>query len=99
MSDAPGPGRGEAARLLYTVAPRRPLDFFTELNARYGDAARISLPRGGSLYVLARPEHAEHVLATPRTTMSRRSPLGRSARSSGTACFPARVRNGGATGG
>lgn len=64
MSDAPGPGRGEAARLLYTVAPRRPLDFFTELNARYGDAARISLPRGGYLYVLTRPEHAEHVLAT-----------------------------------
>lgn len=64
MSDAPGPGRGEAARLLYTVAPRHPLDFFTELNARYGDAARISLPRGGHLYVLTRPEHAEHVLAT-----------------------------------
>jgi cytochrome P450 len=79
----PGPGHREASRLLYTVAPLHPLDFVTRLNARYGDTARMPFPWRKSLYLLSRPEHAEHILATgqdnyvkPRTNGPLRALLG-----------------------
>jgi cytochrome P450 len=58
-----GPGRRETSRLLYTVAPRRPLDVFIQLNARYGDTVRMPFPWRRSLFVLSRPEQAERILA------------------------------------
>jgi cytochrome P450 len=63
MGDISGPGRREATRLLYTVAPRRPLDFYVDLNTRYGDTVRVPF-MNRHIYLLARPEHAEHILAT-----------------------------------
>jgi cytochrome P450 len=59
-----GPGPAEATRLLYTLAIRRPLDFFTRLADRYGDTVRVRFSRQATLYLLTRPEHVEHVLVS-----------------------------------
>jgi cytochrome P450 len=42
---------------------RSPLDGYVRLAARYGDTIRVPYRPGNSLYVLSRPEQAEHVLA------------------------------------
>lgn len=41
---------------------RDPLTGYGALSRRYGDAVRIPLTRSRAFYLLARPEHAEHVL-------------------------------------
>jgi cytochrome P450 len=58
----PGP-RGTAAAAALAALARNPLDGYVRLAARYGDSVAIPLGRGRHLYLLSRPEHAEHVLA------------------------------------
>jgi cytochrome P450 len=41
-----------------------PLDVYLGLSARYGDAVRVPIGPKTSLFMLSRPEHAEHVLAS-----------------------------------
>ncbi len=43
---------------------RDPLAGYLSLSARYGDAIRVPIGPRQSLFLLSRPEHAEHVLAT-----------------------------------
>jgi cytochrome P450 len=59
---APGPDARGAAAFIACVL-RNPLDGYLRLAARYGDTIRVPYRPGNSLYVLSRPEHAEHVLA------------------------------------
>jgi len=59
----PGP-RGRAALRTLAGFGRDPLAELIRLHARYGDAVRVPLRPGHDLVVLARPEHAEHVLAS-----------------------------------
>jgi cytochrome P450 len=42
---------------------RRPLDGYLSLAARYGDTIRVPIGPRSSVFMLWRPEHAEHVLA------------------------------------
>ncbi|HTS95815.1 MAG TPA: cytochrome P450 [Streptosporangiaceae bacterium] len=58
----PGP-RGSAAAAALASLARSPLDGYVRLAARYGDAIRLPYAPGHSVYLLSRPEHAEHVLA------------------------------------
>jgi cytochrome P450 len=59
---APGPnGRGAAAFIASAV--RSPLDAYLRLAARYGDTIEVPIAPGQRLFMLSRPEHAEHVLA------------------------------------
>lgn len=43
---------------------RSPLDTYLTLAARYGDTIRLPIGPRSSVFLLSRPEHAEHVLAT-----------------------------------
>src|SRR5260221_11018428 len=59
---APGPNARGAAAFIASVF-RSPLDGYVRLSARYGDTTRVPYRPGNSLYLLTRPDHAEHVLA------------------------------------
>jgi cytochrome P450 len=61
-SGVPGPGGGEAARVLAGMLGD-PLAGYLRLAARYGDVVRVPFAPRRSWFVLSRPEHAEHVLA------------------------------------
>lgn len=56
-----GPGAAEAARWWLRMM-RNPLETYGALGRRYGDAIRVPFGRERALYVLSRPEYAEHVL-------------------------------------
>jgi cytochrome P450 len=58
----PGPNGRQAASFLGTLL-RDPLRGYLGLSARYGDAIRIPIGPRQLLFILTRPEHAEHVLA------------------------------------
>jgi len=60
---APGPRGAEAARVLAAVF-RDPLRVYAGLAERYGDAVQLPVGPRRAAYILSRPEHAEHVLAT-----------------------------------
>jgi cytochrome P450 len=58
----PGPnGRNAALRLAALL--RDPLAGYLSLSADFGDAVRVPMSPRASLFMLSRPEHAEHVLA------------------------------------
>jgi cytochrome P450 len=59
---APGPGGAEAARVLAGMLGD-PLAGYVRLAARYGDAVRVPFAPRKAVFLLGRPEHAEHVLA------------------------------------
>jgi cytochrome P450 len=59
----PGPRGAEAVRTLARIAAGRPLEACTGLFARYGDTVYLPVRPWQGLYVLSRPEQAEHVLA------------------------------------
>jgi cytochrome P450 len=59
----PGPSGAAAAAALASFV-RRPLDGYVRLAARYGDTLQVPYSPRHSLFILSRPEHAEHVLAT-----------------------------------
>ncbi|HEX6520935.1 MAG TPA: cytochrome P450 [Streptosporangiaceae bacterium] len=59
----PGPAGREIA-MSVTAVLIDPLKEYVALTTRYGDAVRIPIGRHRYLYLLSRPEHAEHVLAT-----------------------------------
>ena len=58
----PGPRGAEAARVLAGMLGD-PLAGYVRLTARYGDAVRVPFAPGRAVFLLSRPEHAEHVLA------------------------------------
>lgn len=57
-----GPSRRDAVRLL-AGSRREPLDTVIRLYREHGDIVRIPVLPGRGIYLLSRPEHAEHVLA------------------------------------
>jgi len=59
----PGPAGREVARVLAGMA-RDPLATCLRVAGQYGEAVRVPIAPGRGLYLLSRPEHAEHVLAT-----------------------------------
>src|SRR5512146_103823 len=64
----PGPRGAEAARTLARMVTGRPLEACTALAARYlaaryGDTVYLPVRPWPGLYILSRPEQAEHVLA------------------------------------
>jgi cytochrome P450 len=59
----PGPAGREVARVLASMA-RDPLATCLRVAGQYGEAARVPLAPGRALYLLTRPEYAEHVLAS-----------------------------------
>jgi cytochrome P450 len=59
----PGPPARTSAAVLAAMV-RRPLDSYVRLAADYGDAVRVRLGPRSAFFLLSRPEHAEHVLAT-----------------------------------
>ncbi len=59
---APGPGGGEAARVLAGMLTD-PLAGYVRLARRYGDVVRVPFTPQRGFFLLSRPEHAEHVLA------------------------------------
>jgi cytochrome P450 len=59
----PGPAGREVARVLAGMA-RDPLATCLRVAGQYGEAARVPLAPGRALYLLTRPEYAEHVLAS-----------------------------------
>ncbi len=59
----PGPRGAEAARALARIVAGRPLEACTALAARYGDTVYLPVRPWEGLYILSRPEQAEHVLA------------------------------------
>jgi cytochrome P450 len=62
-SRPPGPRGAGAARALARIVTGRPLETCAGLFARYGDTVYVPVwPRQG-LYLLSRPDQAEHVLA------------------------------------
>ncbi len=61
-SSTPGPN-GRAAALMLATMVRDPLPVYLSLATRYGDAVRVPISPRNSLFMLSRPEHAEHVLA------------------------------------
>jgi cytochrome P450 len=60
--EVPGPGGAEAARVL-TGMLADPLAGYLRLTARYGDTVRVPFAPRRAVFLLSRPEHAEHVLA------------------------------------
>ncbi|MFB4298279.1 cytochrome P450 [Actinomadura sp. NTSP31] len=56
-----GPSGAEAVRWWMRMM-RDPMDAYGGLFRRYGDAVRLPRDRRRALYLLSRPEHAEHVL-------------------------------------
>jgi cytochrome P450 len=58
----PGPRPGQAARRLASLL-RDPLAGYLGLAADYGDTIRMPIAPHQYLFLLSRPEHAEHVLA------------------------------------
>ena len=58
----PGPNGREAVPCLVSML-RDPLAGYLSLAARYGDAIRVPISPKSSIFLLSRPEHAEHVLA------------------------------------
>jgi cytochrome P450 len=58
----PGPGGREAARILARMVAD-PLAGYVRLARRYGDVVRVPITPRRGLFLLSRPEHAEHVLA------------------------------------
>src|SRR5580692_56562 len=58
----PGPRPAQAARRLASLL-RDPLAAYLGLAAAYGDAIRVPIAPRQYLFLLSRPEHAEHVLA------------------------------------
>jgi cytochrome P450 len=64
MNDRPpGPRGAEAARTLGRMVAGRPLEACASLFARYGDTVYLPVRPWPGLYILSRPEQAEHVLA------------------------------------
>jgi len=59
----PGPAGRDAARVLAGMA-RDPLATCLRVAGQYGEAVRVPLTPRRGLYLLSRPEYAEHVLAT-----------------------------------
>ena len=59
---APGP-RGRDLLRVYGLLGRDPLAAFSELASEYGPAVQFPLTPRHPVYLLTRPEHAEHVLA------------------------------------
>lgn len=59
----PGPRGVAAVRALARIAAGRPLEACTDLFARYGDTVYVPVRPWEGLYILSRPEQAEHVLA------------------------------------
>ena len=59
----PGPRGTQAARTLAGMLGD-PLNGYLRLAATYGDAVRVPFTPRRSFFLLTRPEHAEHVLAT-----------------------------------
>lgn len=59
----PGPRGADAVRTLARLATGRPLEACTGLFARYGDTVYLPVRPWQGLYILSRPEQAEHVLA------------------------------------
>jgi cytochrome P450 len=59
----PGPAGREAARVLAGMA-RDPLATCLRVAGQYGEAVRVPFTPRRGLYLLSRPEYAEHVLAT-----------------------------------
>ena len=62
LRSAPGPGGGKAAGVLAGML-RDPLAGYLKLAAHYGDTVRVPISPRTSIFVLSRPEQAEHVLA------------------------------------
>jgi len=62
MRATPGPTGREAALITATLL-RDPLDAHVRLATRYGDAVRMPIGPGRSMFLFSRPEHAEHVFA------------------------------------
>jgi cytochrome P450 len=63
LGKVPGPGGRDAARALAGLI-RDPLATYLRLEGRYGEAVRMPLAPKHAFYLLSRPEHAEHVLAS-----------------------------------
>src|SRR5215471_9043485 len=59
----PGPRGAEAVGALARMASGRPLEACASLFARYGDTVYLPVRPWPGLYILSRPEQAEHVLA------------------------------------
>ena len=59
----PGPRGADAARALGRIVSGRPLEACTAMFARYGDTVYLPVRPWQGLYLLSRPEQAEHVLA------------------------------------
>lgn len=59
----PGPRGADAVRTLARFATGRPLEASISLFARYGDTVYLPVRPWEGLYLLSRPEQAEHVLA------------------------------------
>jgi cytochrome P450 len=59
---APGPGGRKAAGVLAGIL-RDPLTGYLKLAAEYGDTVRVPISPRASIFILTRPEQAEHVLA------------------------------------
>src|SRR5271169_4718861 len=59
---APGPGGRKAAGVLAGML-RDPLTGYLKLAAEYGDTVRVPISPRTSIFLLTRPEQAEHVLA------------------------------------
>ena len=64
MNRPPGPRGADAVRTLARIVTGRPLEACTGLFARYGDTVYLPVRPWEGLYVLSRPDQAEHVLAT-----------------------------------
>jgi enediyne biosynthesis protein E7 len=62
LSATPGPGGTKAAGALAAIL-RDPLAGYLRLSAAYGDTIRVPISRRASIFLLSRPEQAEHVLA------------------------------------
>ena len=60
----PGPRGADAIRMLARLATGRPLEASASLFAEYGDTVYLPVRPWPGLYLLSRPEQAEHVLAT-----------------------------------
>jgi len=58
-----GPRGGDAVRTLARFAAGRPLETSTSLFAKYGDTVYLPVRPWEGLYLLSRPDQAEHVLA------------------------------------
>jgi hypothetical protein len=71
-SAMPGPGGGEAARILAGMLGD-PLAGYLRLTARYGDVVRVPFAPRRWWFLLSRPEHAEHVRRAGRVA-SRAAP-------------------------